>query len=63
MPELLQYAATPAALAAALTPLLTDTPARRAQLQAFETIRASLGDGRACARTAEMVLAVGSAVR
>jgi len=59
-PELLQQAATPAAIAAALEPLLTDTPARRAQLNAFAAIRANLGDGHACERTAAMILEAGS---
>ena len=35
VPEFLQDAAHPAALADALTPLMTDTPARRAQLDGF----------------------------
>ena len=56
VPELLQDAVTPAALAEALTPLLTDTPARRAQLDAFAGIRASLGDGHACEKAAKLVL-------
>ena len=58
VPELLQHAASPGGLADAVRPLLTDTPQRKAQLDAFATIRASLGDGNASARTAEMVLAV-----
>jgi hypothetical protein len=56
VPELLQEDASPAGLAHALTPLLADTPARQAQLQAFDEIRAHLGDGHACARTAELIL-------
>ena len=58
VPELLQADAIPAKLAAALIPLLTDTPARRAQCAAFARIRTMLGDGDACARTAELVLSV-----
>jgi lipid-A-disaccharide synthase len=58
-PELLQQAATPAALAGALAPLLSDTPARRAQLAAFAALRANLGDGHAIDRTAELVLEAG----
>lgn len=58
VPELLQEAASPEGLAAALTPLLTDTPARRTQLDAFTAIRADLGDGHACERTARLVLDV-----
>ncbi len=58
VPELLQYDATPAALATALAPLLTDTPARRAQVEAFTAIRASLGEGRVVEKTARLVLDV-----
>ncbi len=58
VPELLQQAAHPAALAAALALLLTDTPHRRAQLQAFAALRANLGDGQACATTAALILDV-----
>lgn len=58
VPELLQYDATPAALASALTPLLSATPARRAQLEAFARIRASLGEGGAVEKTARLVLDV-----
>ncbi|MHB0938121.1 MAG: lipid-A-disaccharide synthase [Armatimonadota bacterium] len=61
-PELLQDAATPDALADALTPLLTDTPARRAQLDAFAGIRANLGDGHACEKAARLVLEVGGQI-
>jgi lipid-A-disaccharide synthase len=39
IPELIQEACTSQALAAALLPLLDDTPARRAQLAALETVR------------------------
>jgi len=59
VPELLQQAATPANIAGALTPLLADTPARRAQLDAFAAIRANLGDGNACEKAAALVLEVG----
>jgi len=62
-PELLQDAATPAALAGALMPLLSDTPTRRAQREAFAAIRASLGDGHACERTAELVLEIAAQQR
>lgn len=60
VPELLQDHANPASLAATLTPLLTDTPVRRAQLAAFSQMRAQLGDGHAVEQTAEIVLAVAS---
>jgi len=63
VPELLQGAAIPATLADALTPLLADTPARRAQLDAFATLRAALGDGHACARTAALVLDIAAQKR
>jgi len=58
VPELLQDDANPAALAAALLPLLTTTAARQAQLDAFAAIRATLGDGQACAKTAELILSI-----
>jgi lipid-A-disaccharide synthase len=60
VPELLGPAANPKQLAATLTPLLHDTPARNAQLDAFQRIRASLGEGNAVERTARLVYAVGS---
>ena len=59
MPELLQHDAHAEALAAALIPLLTDTPARRAQLDAFTRIRTMLGDGHAITRTAALVHDIG----
>lgn len=55
VPELLQDAANPAALAAALTPLVSATPARQAQLDAFTSIRALLGEGQAVSRTATLI--------
>lgn len=58
VPELLQEQASPAALAEALTPLVTDTPARQAQLTAFAALRATLGDGYACERVATLIRAV-----
>lgn len=42
VPELLQQAATPAALGAALLPLLRDTDARQRQLRQFDAVRAEL---------------------
>jgi len=62
VPELLQRAANPDALAAALLPLLTDTPERQAQRDGFAAIRAMLGDGDACARTARLILEVAAAI-
>ena len=47
-PEFIQRDATPAAMAAALRPLLTPTPARQAQLDALDAVAAALaGDGSA----------------
>ncbi|BDV35154.1 lipid-A-disaccharide synthase [Methylocystis iwaonis] len=58
VPEFLQEAATPRALAAALTPLLAETPPRASQLAAFERVRARLleAGARPSARAAEIVL-------
>ncbi len=42
IPEFIQEAATPAALAGALAPLLSETPARAAQLAALRRVRARL---------------------
>lgn len=58
VPEFLQEAATPRALAQALRPLLQDSAAREAQLAAFERVRARLLEaGRTpSARAAEIVL-------
>ncbi len=61
VPELLQYDATPETLAAALTPLLTDTPARRMQTDAFAHIRENLGDAGAVEKTARLVLELAGA--
>jgi lipid-A-disaccharide synthase len=58
VPELLQYDASPDGLAAAVAPLLADTPARRAQCDAFARIRTDLGDGHAVDRAARLVLEV-----
>jgi len=45
VPELLQGAATPAAMAAAVQPLLTDSAAAQAQRRGFDRIRAGLQQG------------------
>lgn len=45
IPEFLQGDCKPAVMAAALTPLLADTPARKAQLEAFPELLGSLGVG------------------
>jgi len=45
VPELLQRDCTPEKLAAALVPLLTDTPARRRQVEAFSRLDSIMGIG------------------
>jgi lipid-A-disaccharide synthase len=55
-PELLQDAATPEKLAAAITPLLTDTPERRAMKDGLAEVRAKLGDGGAAENVATALL-------
>jgi lipid-A-disaccharide synthase len=47
VPELLQHDCTPQALAEALAPLLTDTPQRRRQVEAFARLDAIMQIGRA----------------
>ena len=56
IPSIAKQAANPANLAAAVAPLLADTPARRAQCDAFAVIRSALGDGRAVEHTARLIL-------
>jgi lipid-A-disaccharide synthase len=55
-PELIQNEATPAAMAAALLPLLDDTPARTAMLAGYEDVRKRLGAGGATEHAADIVL-------
>jgi lipid-A-disaccharide synthase len=55
-PELIQDAATAGWLAAALDPLLDDTPERAAMLAGYGDVRATLGDANAAARTADIVM-------
>lgn len=59
VPEFLQGDCTPERLAAALQPLLTNTPERRRQLSAFARLDAVMGIGAAAPsdRAAELVLA------
>ncbi|MFL9824884.1 lipid-A-disaccharide synthase [Rhodoplanes sp. SY1] len=59
MPELIQRAATPDALAAALAPLLGDTPERRRQTEAFARLDAimEIGTAQPSERAADVVLA------
>jgi len=56
-PEFIQRAATPAALAGAIDPLLGDTPPRRAMLEALGRVAAALGAGGAAERAADAVAA------
>lgn len=58
IPEFLQEAATPRALAEALAPLLAESASRTAQLAAFESVRGRLTEAgvRPSARAAEIVL-------
>jgi lipid-A-disaccharide synthase len=60
VPEFLQDAGTPERLAAALAPLLSDTPERRRQLAAFAKLDAimQVGAARPSARAAEIVRAM-----
>lgn len=55
-PEYIQGAATPSALAEGLRPLLDDTPARRAMVEALEETAHRLGEGGAAARAAALIL-------
>jgi lipid-A-disaccharide synthase len=60
MPEIVQRGLTPENLAAALVPLIEDTPARQRQMVAFGRIDAIMGIGRAPAgiQAADIVLAL-----
>jgi lipid-A-disaccharide synthase len=64
VPQFLQYNATPERLAAALRPLLSDTPERRRQIDAFARLDAVMEIGRAAPsdRAAEIVLGYISAI-
>lgn len=55
-PELLQDAATPENLAAAISPLLSDTPERRAMKAGLAEVRAKLGNGGAAENVATALL-------
>jgi lipid-A-disaccharide synthase len=59
VPEFIQEACTPDALARALMPLLTDTPERRRQLEAFSRLDQIMDIGAAAPalRAADIVLA------
>lgn len=56
MPELLQYGFTPERAAAALLPLLDDTPQRRKMLADMAEVNAALGDAHASQRAAKAVI-------
>jgi lipid-A-disaccharide synthase len=60
VPELLQHNCTPQKLTEALLPLLADTPARRAQVDAFARLDAimEIGTRAPAARAADIVLAL-----
>jgi len=65
VPEFLQHNCTPEKLAAALLPLLADTPARRRQVDAFARLDAimEIGTRAPAARAAEIVLDVARAAQ
>jgi lipid-A-disaccharide synthase len=55
-PELLQFQATPDALASALDPLIGDTPERRRMLEEMKAVNALLGEPGVADRAAQAVL-------
>jgi lipid-A-disaccharide synthase len=55
-PEFIQAAARPEAMAAAMEPLIGDTPARAVMRTGLEEVRRSLGEGGAAERAADVVL-------
>ena len=55
-PELIQDAATPEALASALSPLIEDTPERRTMRTGLDEVRRLLGQGGAAERAAGVLL-------
>lgn len=56
IPELLLHECTPDNVSDCLTPLLTDTPVREAQLQGYGDMRAALGSSTAAVTTARLIL-------
>lgn len=55
MPEYLQRDMTPLKLAAAIDPLMNDTPRRAAMLENFQALETKLGDGRPAGRVAAII--------
>lgn len=55
MPERLQFDMTPLKLAAAIDPLMNDTPARQAMLENFQTLENLLGQGGPAGRVAAII--------
>ncbi len=55
VPQLVQWQANPRQLAAEVLPLLRDTPARRAMLEALDQVTAPLAGRSAVARTADLL--------
>ncbi len=56
IPELILHNCTPDAIADALTPLLTDTPERQAQLDGYDEMRRQLGTSTAAVTTARLII-------
>lgn len=56
VPELLVHQCTPQAVAAALGPLLRDTPQRRAQLEGYSLMRGRLGTSDAASTAARIIV-------
>jgi lipid-A-disaccharide synthase len=56
-PEFVQGAATPAALAGALEPLLAETPERAAMVAGLRRVHAALGPGGSDGRAADIIVA------
>lgn len=56
IPEQLLHLCTPELVADQLTPLLTDTPQRQAQLDGYDDIARRLGPSGAAARTAQLII-------
>ncbi|MDE6367979.1 MAG: lipid-A-disaccharide synthase, partial [Muribaculaceae bacterium] len=56
IPELILHNCTPDSIADALTPLLTDTPVRQAQLDGYADMREQLGSSTAAVTTASKII-------